>query len=115
MGPLSFKERLRNYILTGGHQFTSNNPNVKEAEKVDQLLIAEMTKDLVDEATFATQADDASTSENLQEMIEIEEVVIDDTDVGGPESDEESDSELAEEEGMFLHFKSMTQSLHIIH
>ena len=54
MGPLASKERLRNYILTGGHHFTSTNANVKETEKMDKLLIAEMTKDLVDESTFTT-------------------------------------------------------------
>ena len=107
MGPLAFKERLRNYILTGGHHFTSNNPNVKEAEKVDQLLIAEMTKDLVDEATFATTADDENTPENEPEAIEVEEPEIEEDVEISPESDEESESELAEEEG----YKNMAKSL----
>ena len=102
-----FKERLRNYILTGGHLFTSTNPNVKEAEKVDKLLIAEMTRDLVDEATYETPiAEQDMASENLPDPVEVEEVEIDYVVESSPES-EQSDSELAEEEG----FKNMAKSL----
>ena len=106
MGPLAFKERLRNYILTGGHQFFSTNTNVKEAEKTDELLIAEITKNLVDEATYTSPEMDDDFTENVEDIeVDVIENVLEN--VSDSESDEGSDSEVAEQEG----FKNMAEKL----